>query len=181
MKKQQQLVIGLIVVAVILAGAIVIIATRPNSTASNTNQSTVTTSTASGTGAAGNATDAGTGTSTDTTTFDASTATKVPSGQTPAQFVEAYYKAVVGGNFTGAYDYLPQAKKEGQSKADFATQLKSYGITSYKMGSSNQSGDTLTIDADEITAGYGTFTTIWTFVQQNGSWLLKSKAVAGMQ
>jgi len=179
MKKQQQLVIGLIVVAVVLTAAIVIIATRP--TATPTTNTTNNTSTESTSTDMSGKTNAGTGTSSDTTTFDASTATKVPAGQTPAQFVEAYYKAIVAGNFEAAYDFLPQAKKEGQSKADFASQIQSYGITSYKMGTSNQSGDTLAIDADEITAGYGTFTTIWTFVQQNGSWLLKSKAVAGMQ
>jgi len=176
-KKQQQLIIGLIIVAALLVAVIlVLVLNKPQSSSTTGGTSTETTSTA-----AGNATSAGTGTSSDTSTFDASNATKVPAGQTPEQFVEGYYKAIVKSDFEAAYAFLPQAKKEGQSKADFATQIKSYGITSYKMGASSTSGDTMTINADEITAGYGSFTTIWTFVKQGSNWLLKSKAVAGMQ
>lgn len=180
-KKQQQLIVGLIIVAVLLVVVIVVlVATKPQSTATTaTDQAQTATSTATAADMSGK-TNAGTGTSADTSTFDPSNATKVPSGEQPTAFVEAYYKAVAAGNYQGAYQYLPQATKEGQSVADFESALKGYSITGYTMGQSNTSGSNMTIEADEQTA-YGTFTTIWTFVQQNGAWLLKSKAVAGMQ
>ncbi|MCL2324793.1 MAG: hypothetical protein FWC48_04395 [Actinomycetia bacterium] len=176
-KKQTQLIIGLIVVAAVLVAAIVIFATRSTGTTGQTTASTATSPTADMTGK----TNAGTGATADTTPFDMESATRVPAGQTPAQFVEGYYKAVVAGDFAAAYQFLPQAKKQGQSQADFATQLKGYGITSFKMGATNTSGTTMTIEADEVAGSYGTFTTVWTFVQHNGAWLLKSKAVAGMR
>jgi len=147
MKKQQILILGLVVVLVALIAAIVLIAVRP----------------------------------TGTSTTSSGTLTKVPSSQTPAQFVESYYKAVVSGDFETAYKFLPVAKQQTTSLADFTTQLKGYGITSYKMGSVNQSGSSMTIDADEVTASYGTFTTIWTFAKQGSAWVVEDKAVAGMQ
>ena len=149
MKKQQILILGLVVVLVALIGAIVFIAVKPIGTTSASSSS--------------------------------GTMTKVPSGQTPAQFVESYYKAVVAGDFETAYKSLPLAKQQTTSLADFTSQLKGYGITSYKMGTTNQSGSSMTIDADEVTASYGTFTTIWTFAKQGSDWVVKDKAVAGMQ
>ena len=170
-----QLIVGLVVVVVVLIAAIVIFAT-PSASTSTAGQDTTTAATDM-TGK----TNAGTGMGADTTGFDPATATKVPAGQTPAAFVEAYYKASAAGDYPTAYQYLPAAKKQSQSEADFATQLKGYGITGYKMGATNENGANMTVEADQVTAAYGTFTSIWTFVQQDGVWLLKSKAVAGMQ
>ncbi|MCL2654977.1 MAG: hypothetical protein FWD65_04665 [Coriobacteriia bacterium] len=170
MNKQMKLIFALVVVVVVLMGAIVFIATRPSNTTSNN----------TGTGAAAT-TSTGTSTSGTSASFDAKTATKVPAGQTPEVFVENYYKAVAAGNYEAAYQLLPQAKKEGQSVADFATQLKAYSITGYKMGASSTSGDTMTINADEITAGNGSFTMTWTFVKQGSTWLVKDRFMPGMQ
>jgi hypothetical protein len=168
-KRQMQLIFGLIVVAVVLAAGIVIYATRSTPTTTAANNNTTTPSTSSTNPVA-------------TAPFDAETATKVPAGQTPEQFVEGYYKAVVAGDFANAYKLLPQTKKQAQSEAEFITQLKGYGITSFKMDPANKNGTSMTITVEETTASYGGgFATVWTFIQQSGTWLLKSKAMPGMQ
>ncbi|MCL2332011.1 MAG: hypothetical protein FWC54_00795 [Actinomycetia bacterium] len=174
-----QLIAGLVVAAVLLLAVIVIFATQSSGTPPAATEAGAPTNSAS-TDMTGK-TNAGTGMSADAAGFDPATATKVPANQTPAAFVEAYYKASAAGDYQSAYQYLPAAKKQSQSEADFATQLKGYGITGYKMGATNESDVNMTVEADQVTAAYGTFTSIWTFVKQDGVWLLKSKAVTGMQ
>jgi hypothetical protein len=164
----------ILIAAILIVVIVILIAAKPKSTPDAIN---MTGSTPASTTASAGTTSAGT----DTSTFDATTATKVPAGEQPIAFVEDYYKAVVKGDYQTAYQHLPEAKKEAQSLADFESQLKGYGITSYTMGTSNTSGSTMTIEAGEVAGAYGTFTTIWTFVKQGDSWLLQSKAVAGMQ
>lgn len=111
--------------------------------------------------------------------FDPKTATKVGAGQTPQQHTEAYFKALVKGDFKTAYNLLPADKKAAQDEASFATQLKSYGLTGYKMGKATVTGDETKVDATAVT-GAGEFGYTWTFVKKDGVLYAKSRVLSGM-
>ena len=113
--------------------------------------------------------------------FDEKTATKLEKGTTPEEWVKAYYDACDKKDWKTAWEHLPAAKKKATTADALGQQLSGYGITGYKIDSSkkNSSGD-LEITATQSTSSYGDFTTIWTFMPKDGTYLVKGKAVAGM-
>ncbi len=173
-KKQQQLVIGLSIIAVILVVIVVVlVATKPKAT----------TATAPTTTTQGQTADASAMPSGVADQFDAAKATKVPKETTPVKFVEDYYKAVVAGEYEKAYGYLPEAKRANTTLEAYEKQLTGYGINGYTTPVEETQTDTdMQITAGEKCGNYGTFTTIWSFTKgSDGAWLLKDKVVAGMQ
>ncbi|MBE0477386.1 MAG: hypothetical protein IBX62_09840 [Coriobacteriia bacterium] len=112
--------------------------------------------------------------------FDAATATKVPAGKTPEEFLKGYYEAVKSGDYAAAYECLPAANKANQDEKSFGEQLAGYGITGYSMDEPTTEGDEMTIVAYQET-GFGNFGTAWTFVKDGDAWLVKGKAMAGMK
>ncbi len=111
--------------------------------------------------------------------FDPATATKVPEGETPEQYVVAYFDAVVAGDFQTAYDRLPADKKAAQDAAAFSEQLKGYGVTSYTIDSSVEEGEEAKVTATATMPG-GDFQYLWTFVKDGNGWLVKSRTLPGM-
>lgn len=113
--------------------------------------------------------------------FDPKTATKVPKGVEPEEFVKGYYEACEKGDWTAAFNALPAAKKAGNSPEALKEQVTGYGIKSYKITSAKVEGDKATVTVDQVTGQYGTFENTWTFVKKDGVWLVESKAVTGMK
>lgn len=179
---QRNLVIGLAIIVVLLVG-IAAIMIYQTSTAKPVAQAPVTTAPTSGmtVDANGNPTGgtAGTGQGSD---FDEATAQKIPADTTPQKWVEAYYKACDKADWKAAWERLPAAKRETTSADALAAQLEGYGITGWKISGTTENDQGLQVQADQETT-YGTFTSIWTFVKASDgkTWLLQSKAVAGMQ
>lgn len=119
-----------------------------------------------------------TGTTTDAA-FDPATATKVPAGETPEQYVVAYFDAVVAGDFQTAYDRLPADKKAAQDAAAFGQQLAGYGVTAYTIDNVAEEGDQAEVTATATMPG-GAFQYLWTFVKDGDGWLVKSRTLPGM-
>jgi len=173
----QMVVIGLAVVAVLLAAIAGILVWQQSQAA----QIPVPASTAAPATAGGVQAPAGMGGANAVTPveFDAKTATKVPDGMTPVDFVKAYHEAVKAGDFEAAYKMLPLEKQQsyGDAKA-YGDQVKAYGITGYEMGEPVEEGDTFTVDATQVTPqmpiGY-----TWTLKKVGDSWYCASRTMAG--
>jgi hypothetical protein len=112
-------------------------------------------------------------------TFDPATATRVPEGETPEQFVEAYFKGLVDKNYESAYNRLPAAKKASQSLQSFSDQIAGYGITGYEMGATTTEGEDTKVTCSAVTSS-GNFEYIWTFTQVDGAWVVKARVLGGM-
>jgi len=173
---QQMIVIGLIVVAVLLAAIVgVLVYQQSTGVPAPTVSGTGSTTPAPATGGA----PVQPGTTAASTEFDAKTATKVPEGQTPADLIKAYHQAVIDGKYEEAYKMLPLDKQQsyGDSKA-YGEQVKAYGITSYEMQPPVESGDTVTISATQVTPQMPIAYT-WTFKKVGDTWYVASRTMGG--
>ncbi len=173
---QQTLVIGLAIVAALLAGIIGVLIYQQNTAvpAPTVSEQPATTPAASG-GTAGQS--AG-----EAAAFDPKQATQVPKGTEPEAYVKAYYQACQDGEWKKAFDMLPADKKVGNSPDALKEQVSGYGIKSFKMAGATAQGDKASVKAEQVTGQYGTFENTWTFVKgDNGAWLVQSKAVTGMK
>ncbi|MRS11836.1 MAG: hypothetical protein EG823_02030 [Actinobacteria bacterium] len=166
----RSVVMVLVVIVALLAAAVAYFAfAGTNKTDSATSDST----TGEVTGTTGM-----TGT-TGTTPFDPATATKVPEGETPEQYVTVYFDAVVAGDYQTAYDRLPADKKAAQDEASFAEQLTGYGVTSFRIDQVVEEGEETKVTATATMPG-GDFQYLWTFVKDGDGWLVKSRTLPGM-
>lgn len=166
-------VLALLAVIVVLLGVIVaiILLQKP---------ATTTTTTSPGTTPAGSTTATSAGMPPAATgEFDPASATKVAEGVTPEQHVEAYFSAIVAGDYQKAYDLLPADKKAAQDAASFGEQLAGYGITEFKLGETTEAGGDTKVTATATMAG-GSFDYVWTFTKVDGKWVVKSRELAGM-
>ncbi len=111
---------------------------------------------------------------------DAKSATKVPEGTEPKDFVDTYYKNCENDDWEAAFEALPADKKTGNSPQALKDQVSSYGIESYEIISAETSGDTATIKVAQVTKSFGTFENTWTFAKKDGTWFVTSKKVTGM-
>jgi len=177
---QKQIVIGLVVIAALLA-AIVGVLVWQNST----NNVPAPTATAADTGAAETAdTGAESGMPPANSTapdaeFDPATA-PVVEGQTPEEYVKTYYQACQDGKYAEAYKMLPTATQAYyQNEAGFENTLKGYGITAFSVQPQTEAGDSVTVVGAQTAQGME-FPYTWTFVKgDNGTWLVKSRAMGG--
>ena len=172
----QTVVIALVVIAVLLAAIVgVLIYQQSQSAKLATVGAAPSASTDAGTAAQAPAgMNAGT-----TTAFDAKTATKVPAGMTPAQLVKAYNEDVIAGKYADAYKLLPLDTKTNYGDVTaYGTQLKGYGITSYKIGTPAENGDTVTIAAEQVTPQMP-ITYTWTFKKVGSQWYVASRVMGG--
>lgn len=112
--------------------------------------------------------------------FDPTTATKVPEGTSPEDFVAAYYDAILAGDWETAYAAQPAHKMTG-SVADFQAQIEGYGVVSYTVTGSSEQGEQYLVEVDQETGSYGTFTNQWVFMKADGGWVVQDKAVTGMK
>ncbi len=191
-QNQKYLVIGLAVVALVLAGVVAWLVLGSNNSADTASTGTP----AATAGAAqqtqvpaGQQAPAGMGGATGGTAaapqapanFDPKTATKVPSGSDPKKFVDEYYAAVMKDDYATAFKHLPADKQTGSSPDALKQQIEGYGVTGYTITSGAQQGDQYLVNADQVTSSYGTFSNTWVFVKNGNAWVLQSKAVTGMK
>lgn len=176
------LVIGLVVVAVLLAAIVGILwyqqstqlpAASPTTEAPTDQQAVPGAPAGMPTGMPGAATAP--------SEVDPASATKVPEGTEPEAFVTAYYEACETGDWQAAFDALPADKKTGNSPEALGEQVSGYGIEGYKVIEATTEGDTSIVKVDQVTGQYGTFENTWTFVKKDGEWFVASKAVTGMK
>lgn len=112
--------------------------------------------------------------------FDAKTATAVPAGTTPLDFVKAYHEAVAAGEYETAYKMLPVDKQASYGDAAaYAEQVSAYGITGYELGEPTEEGDTFSISATQITPQMPIAYT-WTFKKVGDDWFVASRTMGGM-
>jgi len=167
------MILAAAVVVLFIAFIAVVLLNQGGNTGTNT----------AGTGTAGTGAVATTGTSnpgmgTSAGEFDPATATKVPSKYDPKTYVEAYYQAILDKKWETAFKMQPAASQQGGTVADFQqTQEQMYGMTSFKVASS-QIGDTeATVTVNQELGQNGTWNAKWTFVKDNGTWLVKERKV----
>ncbi len=181
---QKQIVIGLVVIAALLAAIVGVLIWQSNSNAvpaptANATDTSATdpaaSTTASGTGMPG-----GTPPSATDAEFDPATAPAVASGQTPEEYVKTYYQACQDGKYAEAYKMLPTATQAYyQNEAGFESTLKGYGVTGFTVQPQAEAGDAITVVGAQAAQGME-FPYTWTFVKgDNGTWLVKSRAMGG--
>jgi len=111
--------------------------------------------------------------------FDAKTATKVPEGMTPIELVKAYHEAVAAGDYEAAYKMLPIDKQQSYGDAAaYEAQVKAYGITSYEMGQPTEEGDTFTVAATQVTPQMP-ITYTWTLKKVGDQWYVAARTMGG--
>ncbi len=176
---QQTLVIALVAVAVLLASIVGLLVFQQSKSAS-TSLPVAADTAAQGTAPINpNATQNPPAGTTGGGAINAKTATKVPSGVTPEQFVKAYNEAVIAGKYDQAYAMLPVDKQQSYgSAASYASQVKQYGISGYKMGKPVASGDTVSIVAEQDTAAMN-ITYTWNFKKVGKTWYVESRTMGG--
>jgi hypothetical protein len=108
--------------------------------------------------------------------FDAATATKVPAGEAPKDFVSAYYQAIIGKEWDVAFRMQPASSQRG-TVADFQATQTMYGMKSFQVFSSTVNGSDATVVVEQDLGSNGTWNATWTFVKQNGTWLVKGRQV----
>lgn len=111
----------------------------------------------------------------DTTPFDPATATKVPEGQSPEEYLNVYFEACEAGDWQTAFDMLPLGKKTSYGDADsFGAQLSGYGISAHEITEQSAS-DTEAVFIGAMTTSAGKMGYPWTFVNVDGTWYLKTR------
>lgn len=175
---QKVIVIGLVVVIVLLAAIVGVLIWQSTSSKTDTAKTTTQNSATTENQQASQAMQQAMGNAAE---FDAKTATKLKKGTTPKDWVTAYYDACDKKDWKTAWEHLPAAKKNATTADALGEQLSGYGITGYTIDSSkdNTDGD-LEISVTQKTSQFGDFTTIWTFQKSGDTYLVKNKAVAGM-
>lgn len=175
-KNQKNVVIGLIAVIVLLAAIVFLLIWQNNKAADTANTQTP------AQGQVQEASSAMQNAIANAGEFDAATAQKIPAGSTPEAWVKGYYDACDKADWKAAWDHLPTAKREVTTAEALAAQLQGYGITGYKIIETKDVSETeQQISVEQMTGSYGNFTSIWTFVKDGDNWLVKNKAVEGMQ
>ncbi len=112
------------------------------------------------------------------TAFDPATATKVPASSDPAKFVTTYYQSILDKKWDVAFKMQPAASQVGQTVAAFQqTQEQMYGMTSFKIFSSKAGDTTATVTVQQELGKNGTWTAIWSFVKDKGTWLVQARKV----
>ncbi|MBA4370655.1 MAG: hypothetical protein C0418_03635 [Coriobacteriaceae bacterium] len=111
--------------------------------------------------------------------FDPKTATKVPAGQTPEQYLKGYHEAVVAKKFDVAYKMLPLAQQQSYGDATgYGEQVAAYGITSFELGKATVAGDETVIAATMQTPQMPIAYT-WTFKKVGGTLYCAARKMGG--
>ncbi len=176
---QKQVMLLLVVVAVLLAAIVgVLVFQNMNSPAIPSAEGTV----PPPTGAQPPAGMPGAGAQAPAVEFDPATAPAVPEGQTPSDYVTAYYEACAAKEYDTAFGLLPVASQQYYGDASaFAATLESYGVTEFRVDAPVENGDTVSVvgwqEAQGMSFGYE-----WTFVKaDDGTMRVKARTMAGTQ
>ncbi|MRR13485.1 hypothetical protein EG835_13770, partial [bacterium] len=157
---QKQIVIGLVAVAVLLAAIVGVLIWQNNKTAvpsptgNATNNPTTNPTSNPGTATPAPAAD-----------FDPATAPKVPAGQTPEEYVKAYYQACQDKKYDVAFPMLPTATQAYYGdEAGFKSTLEGYGVSSFSVQPQKEAGDAITVVGAQSAQGME-FPYTWKFVK----------------
>lgn len=114
--------------------------------------------------------------------FDPATAPVVPAGQTPEQYVTAYYELCGKGDYEKAFTMLPIATQRYYGNSEkFKSTLEGYGLGAFKVSPQKQQGDEITVVGTQEAQGMS-FPYTWTFVKRDdGSWVIKSRQMGSAQ
>jgi len=180
---QRMIVIALVVIAVLLAAIVgVLIYQQSQAVPAPSSTAATTTDQSAQAGAAAQTGQVPTGMQAQAAApgpFDPKTATKVPTGMTPQDLVKTYNEDVVKGDYADAYKLLPIDKQKSYGDVNsYGQQLKSYGITSYKIGTAQTSGDSISIPAEQVTPQMP-ITYTWTFKKVGDQWFVASRTMGG--
>jgi len=177
---QKQIVIGLVVIAALLAAIVGVLIWQnssnsipaPSANAADTSGAATTADPAATTGDPNAPAPAA--------EFDPATAPKVASDQTPEEYVKTYYQACQDGKFADAYKMLPTATQAYyQNEAGFESTIKGYGITGFTVQPQATAGENITVVGAQQAQGME-FPYTWTFVKgDDGSWLVQSRNMGG--
>lgn len=173
---QKQLVIGLVVVAVLLAAIIGIVIYQNG----NTVPAVSTSATPAATDPAAAPTQGDPVQPTGDAEFDPATAPVVPDGETPEEYVNRYYQAAADLDYEGAYVMLPTATQAyyGDS-AGFQSTLEGYGISGFSVNPQAEADGRITVVGVQDAQGMQ-FPYTWTFVAgDDGAWLVMSREMGG--
>jgi len=176
---QKQLVIGLVVIAVLLAGIIGILAWQDANDVPAVGASAQTpTGTSDG---ASQMPPANTGSSAGGE-FDPATAPSVPAEESPEQYVNRYYQLCQDGDYATAYTMLPTATQAYYGNAaGFEQTLTGYGITAFLVEPQVEAEGQVSVVGVQQAQGMD-FPYTWVFVQgENGEWLVQSREMGGLQ
>jgi hypothetical protein len=111
--------------------------------------------------------------------FDPKTATKLPAGMDPATAMKTYSDAIKAANWKVAFDLLPTGGKKTYGTPDaMGAQLKSYGITGFRVGPATTSGSDTSVVIEEDTPAMN-ITYTWTFTKSGSDWLVKNRTMGG--
>jgi hypothetical protein len=174
MQKTIMILLGVVVVLLVaIVGIVVYTGQQKNSAAAG---ATSTVDTSSAATAATTTAQPGMAPST-ATPFDPATATKVPSGTTPQQFVSSYYQNILDKKYDVAFKMQPAASQQG-TVADFQATQQGYGMVSFKVVSSNVAADSATVDIEQNLGSNGLWGALWTLKKVGNDWFVESRAIS---
>lgn len=110
--------------------------------------------------------------------FDPKTATKVPASQKPADFVKAYYQAILDKAWAKAFKMQPATSQQGATAEQFGQTQEQYGMKSFKVTSATEQGDTATVVVTQDLGSNGKWGATWTFVKDGKTWLVQKRQVS---
>jgi hypothetical protein len=154
--------------------AVVLVTTSSKSSTTASTASTTGTSTTASTASTTAVTNEGMSSSTN---FDASTATKVPSGTAPKDFVAKYYQSILDKKWSTAFKMQPAASQQGATVSGFQQTQETYGMTAFSVFSSTVGSTEATVVIEQNLGTNGTWNATWTFVKNGGDWLVKERKV----
>lgn len=111
------------------------------------------------------------------TAFDKATATKVPAGTDPKVYVQKYYQAILDKKYDVAFKMQPASSQVGGTVEDFKGTQTMYGMTAFKVLTSDVKGEIATVSVEQNLGQNGTWGAIWTFVKDGSTWLVKTRQV----
>jgi hypothetical protein len=110
--------------------------------------------------------------------FDPATATKVPAGTQPKDFVAGYYQNILDKKWDAAFKMQPAASQAGGDVSGFQSTQKMYGMTSFKVVGQKIVGTTATVVIQQDLGTNGIWGATWTLVKNGDTWLVQSRAVS---
>ena len=109
--------------------------------------------------------------------FDPATATKVPASEKPDAYVKRYYESILGKKWDVAFKMQPAASQAGGSVSDFEQTQTGYGMTAFKVITSNEQGDAATVEVEQDLGANGMWGVVWSFVKYQNGWVVQSRKV----
>ena len=181
-QETQRTIMILLGVVVILLVAIVSIVIytgqQKNTPVAAVGSATGTGAAAAGAGATGQPTQANPGMAPSTgAAFDAKTATKLPAGTTPDKYVAQYYQSILDKKFDVAFKMQPASSQQG-TVADFTATQQGYGMSAFKIVSSNIAADTATVDVEQDLGTNGKWGALWTIKKVGSDWFVESRKIS---